>query len=166
MRDWFFYVVWYVRLKRLLNTYYTTPGSCSDDALLNERFGIDGRDPEELKQEIRAACRENGRNFGRNHQHQEEKDESAVVRRIIVKAEGVRMSVYLSEIDKYKTKDQRMMTIPEVELEAMGLAYEGFSDFNSKVITRTGVIREVKGYYTKMESKKAPANNPTQNKYR
>ena len=49
------------------------------------------------------------------------------------------MSVYLSEIDKYRTKDQRM-SMPEVELEAIGLAYEGFSDFNSKVITRTGVI--------------------------
>jgi hypothetical protein len=88
-----------------------------------------------------------------------------VVKRIIVKAEGVKMSVYLSEIDKYRTKDQRT-TMPEVELEAIGLAYEGFSDFNSKVITRTGVIREVKGYYTKMEKKKAPLNNTAQNKYR
>jgi hypothetical protein len=35
VRDWFFYVVWYVRLKRLLNTYYTTPGSSSEEALLN-----------------------------------------------------------------------------------------------------------------------------------
>jgi hypothetical protein len=88
-----------------------------------------------------------------------------VVRRIIVKAEGVSISVYLSEIDKYRTKDRRM-SMPEVEIEAIGLAYEGFSDFNSKLITRTGVIREVKGYYTKMELKKAQLNNTIQRKYR
>ena len=75
------------------------------------------------------------------------------------------MSVYLSEIDKYRTKDQRM-TMPQIDIEAIGLAYEGFSDFNSKAITRTAVIQEVKGYYMKMEKKKAPINNPTQKKHR
>jgi hypothetical protein len=73
-----------------------------------------------------------------------------VVRRVIVKAEGVRVAVYLSEVDKYRTKDQRI-SMPEVEVEAIGLAYEGFSDLNTKVITRTGVILEVKGYYMKIE---------------
>jgi hypothetical protein len=73
-----------------------------------------------------------------------------VVRRVIVKAEGVRVAVYLSEVDKYRTKDQSI-SMPEVEVEAIGLAYEGFSDLNTKVITRTGVIREVKGYYMKIE---------------
>jgi hypothetical protein len=73
-----------------------------------------------------------------------------VVRRVIVKAEGVRVAVFLSEVDKYRTKDQRI-SMPEVEVEALGLAFEGFSDFNTKVITRTGVIREVKGYYMKIE---------------
>jgi hypothetical protein len=73
-----------------------------------------------------------------------------VVRRVIVKAEGVRVAVYLSEVGKYRTKDQRI-SMPEVEVEAIGLAYEGFSDLNTKVITRTGVIREVKGYYMKIE---------------
>jgi hypothetical protein len=73
---------------------------------------------------------------------------------MIVKAEGVRVAVFLGEVDKYRTKDQRM-PMPEVEVEALGLAYEGFKDYNAKVITRTGVVREVKGYYTKMEHKKA-----------
>ena len=73
-----------------------------------------------------------------------------MVRRVIVKAEGVRVAVYLSEVDKYRTKDQRI-SMPEVEVEAIGLAYEGFSDLNTKVITRTGVILEVKGYYMKIE---------------
>ena len=73
-----------------------------------------------------------------------------MVRRVIVKAEGVRVAVFLSEVDKYRTKDQRI-SMPEVEVEALGLAFEGFSDFNTKVITRTGVIREVKGYYMKIE---------------
>jgi hypothetical protein len=73
-----------------------------------------------------------------------------VVRRVIVKAEGVRVAVYLSEVDKYRTKDQSI-SMPEVEVEAIGLAYEGFTDLNTKVITRTGVMREVKGYYMKIE---------------
>ena len=73
-----------------------------------------------------------------------------MVRRVIVKAEGVRVAVYLSEVDKYRTKDQRI-SMPEVDVESLGLAFEGFSDFNTKVITRTGVIREVKGYYMKIE---------------
>ena len=84
---------------------------------------------------------------------------------MIVKAEGARVAVYLSEVDKYRTKDQRM-SMPEVEVEAIGLAYEGFTDLNTKVVTRTGVVREVKGYFTKMEEKKAPLNNPNLNKYR
>lgn len=77
MRDWFFYVVWYVRLKRLLNTYYTTPGLCSEEGFLNERFGSDTQDPEELKQEIRSACREKGYKDEANHQ--QELDESGMV---------------------------------------------------------------------------------------
>jgi hypothetical protein len=45
IRDWFFYVVWYVRLKRLLNNYY------ADSNTMRDREE-DGRDREEIKTEI------------------------------------------------------------------------------------------------------------------
>ena len=75
------------------------------------------------------------------------------------------MAVYLSESHKYRTNNQRMQ-LPEVEVEAIGLAFEGFSDCNTKVVTKTGVLRDLKCYFTKMEEKKTPLNNPTQKKHR
>ena len=46
VRDWFFYVVWYVRLKRLLKSYY------AENAGIMRVSEEDGRDREEIKAEI------------------------------------------------------------------------------------------------------------------
>ena len=51
VRDWFFYVVWYIRLKRLLNNYYATS---SESVMVNFIGSLDGmRSKEDIKEEIK-----------------------------------------------------------------------------------------------------------------
>eukprot|EP00347_Sterkiella_histriomuscorum_P022380 403330690 len=145
VRDWFFFVVWYIRLRNLLNNYYS-------EQLIEQEI----ENNQEKYQGLMQAAQNGKSNIkeyldqqNKINQQQQPADSADNSKkyddfRILLKFQGMGLQLY-EDLDKYKTKDQ---TLPSFELDFDTLVFESHSNFISNQIKKNLLFKDLKLYHT------------------